>query len=423
METLHPSEIDLGLDRIKQVASRLTLEKPQAKIITVAGTNGKGSCIRTLERALVARGRKVGAYTSPHICRYNERIRIAEKNIDDAALCQAFTCIERARRQISLTYFEFGTLAALLIFAAQDLDYWLLEVGLGGRLDAVNILPPDYAVITSIDLDHENWLGDTREKIAAEKLGILRHGISCVCADTRPTENMEDIFHALRVKCYRIGREFTHSCRGDQMHLRLRDCAGGIVERTIAPPNLPRDSIAAAMQVLSLCGELAAKPELDGAMRGLGLPGRFESIVLKSATVILDVAHNPAAVEHLRGRLAKCHGRPVYAVVGMLADKQIGNTLRPLVGLVDRWMVSGFAGVARSASSEHLAAILLDLGVADADIERAQTVAVALRDTIAVVETASNGQRSGTVQEGPIILVFGSFFAIASAHEFLSGAK
>src|SRR5690606_27094701 len=176
LEKNHPVEIDLGLERIAEVARRLALPKPAGKVVTVAGTNGKGSCVRTLEQLLLAAGLRVGAYSSPHLIRYNERIRIQGVEVDDAALCRAFALIDSARGEVSLTYFEVGTLAALLLMAEADLDVAAREVGLGGRFDAVNLVAADIAVLAAIDIDHSHWLGTTREQIALEKAGIARPG-------------------------------------------------------------------------------------------------------------------------------------------------------------------------------------------------------------------------------------------------------
>jgi len=202
LETLHPKEIELGLKRVSTVAERMGLLSPTAKVITVAGTNGKGSCVRTMEALLAAQNISCGAYTSPHLRRYNERVRLNAVEASDQALCEAFAEINAARAEISLTYFEFATLAALTLFQKHQLDYWLLEVGLGGRLDAVNILDPDVAVITQIDLDHQEWLGDTREVIAVEKAGILRSGMPCIIADEKPPGTLTAAAEGLACSVY-----------------------------------------------------------------------------------------------------------------------------------------------------------------------------------------------------------------------------
>jgi len=414
MEALHPSKIDLGLGRLQQVADRLILHKNQARVITVAGTNGKGSCIRTMERVLVSSGKRVGAYTSPHLLKYNERIRICERDIDDATLCDAFAKIDEARQEISLTYFEFGTLAAFLIFFDHGLDYWLLEVGLGGRLDAVNLFSPDYAVITSIDLDHEEWLGDTREKIASEKLGILRSGIVCVCADSNPTPNMWQIFGNMRIQLYCIGKDFVHSKMNDKLRISLRNSTKTSVDYFITVPSLPISSVLAALQTLCLCGEVPSQETLNTAMLRIELPGRFECVTVDNTTIILDVAHNPAAVEYLHRKLQVFANCKIYAVVGMLADKKLHNSIRPLVGAIEHWATSEFRQVARSAGKEELVEVLLDLGVSRDKIDVFRSVALALKSTL------RRARETGGKNSDTAILVFGSFYTVAEAHEFLS---
>jgi len=208
IESLHPREIDMGLDRVARVAASLQLDFGTVPVVTVAGTNGKGSCVALLEGLLQTEGLKVGAYTSPHLQRYNERIRLNGAEVSDTQLCQAFEAVEAARGNESLTYFEFGTLAALYLFRSGKAEILLLEVGLGGRLDAVNVIDTTIAVITSIDLDHVGWLGSTREAIGREKAGIVRHGRPLVCADPDPPVSVLDTARYEAAPVYQINREF-----------------------------------------------------------------------------------------------------------------------------------------------------------------------------------------------------------------------
>lgn len=426
METLHPSEIDLGLSRVEQVAATLNIAKTRAKVITVAGTNGKGSCVATLEKLLSDNQYQVGTYTSPHVTRYNERIKLLQREIDDQILCDTFALIDEARGTISLTYFEFATLAALYIFSQSSLDYWILEVGLGGRLDAVNIIAPDVAVITSIDLDHEAWLGDTREKIAAEKLGILRPRVACVCAEPNPTSNMYDIFDTMQVKPMSINHDFSVTLEAGSSRVCFDISIDGqdVGKIFLERPNLPLNSVAAALQVLSLCDALPSNDSIAQSLSTLALFGRFETIERDSRRIILDVAHNPAAGQLLADNLkrvtfAPADGRysakPVLAVVGMMADKNIAHTLSPLCPLVDEWFTCEFDGMTRTAKSEELANILVNLGVNDQNVLQCQNVGEAM---------ASAWQRTqqstlSADQECATMLVFGSFITVSFAHEFL----
>ncbi len=416
METLHPSEIDLGLSRIRQVAQRLGISKTRAKVITVAGTNGKGSCIATLEKILTDNHNRVGSYTSPHITRYNERIRLDRCEIDDQTLCDTFTLIDQARAEISLTYFEFGTLAALYIFAHNELDYWLLEIGLGGRLDAVNIIDPDVAVITSIDLDHEAWLGDTREKIAVEKLGILRSHVACVCAEPKPTENMEAIFTSMEVKPANINHAFSamDENNGQDVRFTFTNSMHKVQSICVQRPSLPVNSVAAALQVLCLLNVLPDEEGLTQSLSQLSLFGRFETITFKSCQLVMDVAHNPAAARLLVDNLTRVNQRPSIAVVGMMADKNIAQTLSPLCPMIDNWITCEFKDMPRSAKSNMLADTLIALGIDNKNVVQCSDVDDAMIHAL---------QKTQTGDQKPLIVVFGSFITVSLAHDFLENSK
>lgn len=420
METLHPSEIDLGLSRIRTVADRLGINKNSASVIAVAGTNGKGSCVATIAPLLIAAGKTVGAYTSPHILQYNERVKIQGLPVSDQVLCEAFKQINQARQEISLTYFEFGTLAAMLIFQNAQVDYWLLEVGLGGRLDAVNIIDPDIAVITSIDLDHEAWLGNTREAIAREKLGILRANTPCVCAEPRLTDSMKEIFEELNTPLYLRGEafdyqllergcvcEFSSNNTTKALHLPLR-------------PNLPMPSVAAAIQVLALCDI----QNIDGLIEreaALGLTGRYEVVETELATVILDVAHNPAATHLLADTMRSREHIADYAVVAMMCDKKTQASLEVLTGCIEYWLPTEIPDMPRSESASQLQSVLLDIGVSETKIDRQRDTENALRSVFQKIRQskAKLGHEDKTPTK-PVVLVFGSFYTVAAAHHFLT---
>ncbi len=341
-ETLHPTEIELGLERIAAVARDLDVLSPACPVITVAGTNGKGSCVALLESILRAAGYRVGSYTSPHLLRYNERIRIAGEPVSDAALCDAFAHIDSVRGSRSLTYFEFGTLAALDIFSVESLDVWLLEVGLGGRLDAVNIIDADVALVTGIDIDHADWLGHDRETIGREKAGIFRRGRPAVCGDTRPPASLPAAAQALGALW--LGRGEAFDCavgdhawnwygREQQEHLPLPALAGAH----------QLDNAAAVLQVLDcLQSRLpVSRMALEQGLRTVSLPGRFQRLP-GAVEQVLDVAHNPQGGRTLAQALqAYPVAGQTHLVLGMLADKDVQAFVQPLLPWVDHWYLGG----------------------------------------------------------------------------------
>lgn len=361
IQQVHFRSIDLALDRVRRVGHVLRLARP-ATVITVAGTNGKGSMVAFLEAMLIAAGRRVGTYTSPHLVRYNERVRIAGEPVTDAALCGAFGRVERARRAIPLTYFEFGTLAALDLFQRETLDVALLEVGMGGRLDAVNMVDSDVAVITSIGIDHVQWLGPDRERIGAEKAGVMRRDRWCVCGDRSPPASIAAAARARGARLYQLGRDF-------DFERQQNGCwswwgRDGVAFDDLPPPALPGD-----VQFANAAGALAAlsrlaKPVPPAALyAGLGsaqLPGRLQSFG-QAPQVILDVAHNPDAVAQL---VALLTAQPVagrtLAVFAMLRDKDIVQTVGQLAPLIDAWHVGGIVDE-RGADGASTAAMVTPL--------------------------------------------------------------
>ena len=349
IDSLHPREMELGLDRVIFVAQRLGVDLSPARVISVAGTNGKGSCVALLEGLLLAQGFRVGAFTSPHLLRFNERIRVGGQEVRDQLLCEAFARVESARGETCLTYFEFVTLAALRIFQQAQLDVVILEVGLGGRLDAVNIVDSDVAVITSIDLDHMAWLGETREAIAREKAGILRPGKPLVCADRDPPATLLDESNKEAVPVYLIGREFEFRHEGD----KFWDWMGkskehqSIYLHQLNNPLLHDDLAAASLQVLSLLGFLQDEEKIREAIGGIALAGRFDRKVdsERARQVLFDVAHNPAAAKLLACRLVKLKesqpkGARIVLVLAMMADKDVVGFAQALASVVDIWYIA-----------------------------------------------------------------------------------
>jgi dihydrofolate synthase/folylpolyglutamate synthase len=342
-ETLHHREIDLGLDRVAGVADRMDVRLPARVVITVGGTNGKGSCVAMLEAVLLAAGYRVGAYTSPHLLRYNERIRINGKDIDDDGLCAAFQTVDDARRETTLSYFEFGTLAALRLFCDASLDVALLEVGLGGRLDAVNIVDPDVAMVTSIGIDHVQWLGHDRESIAREKAGIFRNGRPAIGCEVSPPASLVQAARDVGAFWYGLGEQYGYVLREDSWD--WNGPSGGYA-------GLPLPALRGPHQLANAAGVLMALERLQDrlpvsvtaihkGLQDVALPGRCQ-IVPGTVEMILDVSHNP----HGAARLAEvlglscCSGR-THLILGMLNDKDVGGFVAALSSSVDLWYPAG----------------------------------------------------------------------------------
>jgi len=366
LEARNREAIVLGLDRVRQVATRMGLA-PACRVITVGGTNGKGSICAYLEAMLLEAGLKTGCYTSPHLLRYNERVRIDGQSVSDADLCVAFAAVESARDDIPLTYFEQGTLAAFWLFRQQPLDAVVLEVGLGGRLDAVNIWDADCAVVAGVDLDHQVFLGDTREAIGFEKAGIFRAGRPAVCGDADPPASLLRHAEEHGVLLRRLGRDIHTLDQGETWSLRVGE---------VVYPALPRPAMAGAHQLANAACAIAALQSLrtclpvprralrDGLARA-SQPGRFQ-VVGRQPLRILDVAHNPHAARALAANLADMGARAgqggrLIAVLALLADKDARGVIEPLRPLVQRWHVAGLE-VPRGLSGASLAALLAEMG-------------------------------------------------------------
>jgi dihydrofolate synthase / folylpolyglutamate synthase len=352
LETLHPQWIDLGLDRIVSVAQRCGVFPFTTPVITIAGTNGKGSCAHLLERIFLSSNYRVGLYTSPHLLHYHERFRCNGQYITDAVLCEIFNQIEQTRASISLTYFEFSTLAALLWFKRFDLDLVILEVGMGGRLDAVNILDADVALISTVDLDHTQWLGHTREAIAYEKAGILREHKPCVFGQSRVPESLRAYAKKLNASLW-IAREDFFSVIGSSTWSWWNQ---RISLECLPLPQIEVENAAAVLQTIDLLRDRFPVSR-DAIEQGLkfSLPGRFQKINLNQRIVILDVAHNPEATRLLAKNLRRSKNYPArtWAVLGMCSDKDIRATLSPMIPEIDVWCVAPFNQM-RSASASIL---------------------------------------------------------------------
>lgn len=403
LESLHPREMELGLERVSGVAADLDLLAPAAPVVTVAGTNGKGSTIAVLESLFSQAGRKVGCFTSPHFLRFNERIRVDCDEVPDVEIVAAFEQIEAARGSTSLTYFEFSTLAALLVFRARRVDVLLLEVGLGGRLDASNIVDPDVAVITRIDLDHQDWLGDTRGKIALEKAGIMRPGIPVLLVDPEPPEELEVRARELGTgKVYRLGEDFGVS-GGEPTWCGWVTTVSG--ERRELPelqagPLLPAN-ICGAIQAAELLEPGIAGRQLPEGLGRVRLTGRRQIEQIGPRRYLLDVAHNPAAVDKLLeyNEITNCNGR-IIALFSVMKDKAVGEMVGLAAGRVDGWFLADLPGNERAMPAEEVAALLRQQG--EKMISTSRNVAQAFR------------RAQSVMSEGDLMVVFGSFFTVAA---------
>lgn len=408
LEGLHPKEIDMGLARVAEVAGRLDVLEPAPLVFTVTGTNGKGSTCAGLDSLLRASGLRTGLYTSPHLLRYNERVAINGQPVSDEQLCDAFDAIEAARGDTSLTYFEFGTLAALWLFKREEIDAAVLEVGLGGRLDAVNLVDAHVAIVTSIDLDHAEYLGDTRESVGFEKAGIARAGKPVVCGETDLPQRFVTELARRQARLVLRDRDFQLQHTADQrLMLTGLDPTGSVQRVSLSEVSLPAGNLALAMQAFWLAGLMIAPAVAEQALREAFVAGRLEQRTIswhgQPRRLLLDVGHNPHAAKFLAAALSKADG-PRHAVFGLLADKDLSGIVSELHGFFDRWAVAPLSS-ARSRPARDLVTHLVATG------ERAEaydSVGHALQMTLD--ETPAGSE----------IIIFGSFFCVADAILWLS---
>ena len=398
----------MGLERITRVKEALQLNF-QALVFTVGGTNGKGSTCALLESVLLAASYKVGCHTSPHLLSFNERARVNGESVSDELLLEHFRAVELARASLpnppTLTYFEFTTLAIMHLFATADLDAAILEVGLGGRLDAVNMIDTDCAIVTSIDLDHMEYLGDTREKIAFEKAGIFRSDKPAICADPVPPQSLIDHATSIGADLWLMGKDYNF--QGDKQQW-------GWAGRGKRFSGLGYPALRGANQLLNASAVIAAliavrdrlpvgAQEIRNGMAWVELPGRFQ-VLPGQPTIILDVAHNPHASAALAQNLENMAYHPyTIAVFGAMADKDIDGVLKPMMDKIDFWYFCDLP-TPRAASAESLAARLRSLGFkegADSGIELFSSPALAFESAL---------KKAG---EGDRISVFGSFYTVA----------
>ncbi len=408
LEAMHPKAIDLGLERVAGVGQRLGLTF-DCPVITVGGTNGKGSTCAMLESILLQGGYRVGLYTSPHFLRFNERARIDGQSASDAQLCAAFEQVEAVRGEVSLTYFEFSTLAIMKLFADAGLDVVILEVGLGGRLDAVNIIDADVAIVTSVDLDHMEFLGDTREKIGVEKAGIFRTGRAAICGDPSPPQSLIDHANVIGADLWLFGRDFNYA--GDRQQWNY----GG---RAMRRNSLAYPSLRGANQLLNASAALAAlevlrdrlplgAQEVRTGLVLVELPARFQ-VLPGRPSVILDVAHNPHAAATLAQNLDNMGFHPyTFAVFGAMADKDIAGIIAQLGDRIDHWYVCDLP-LPRAATAEALAATVRGSGFRESAQSGAERSVRCFRSPAEAFAAAQN--HAG---ENDRIAVFGSFLTVA----------
>jgi len=460
-EGLNPAEIDLGLDRVSRVLLQAGLSASfNCPLITVAGTNGKGSVVATLEAIALAAGLNVCSYTSPHLFRYNERIKINGRPADDNVLCEAFERIDQARADSALTYFEFGTLAAIDIFFRVNPDLVILEVGLGGRLDAVNVMDADVSVLTSVAIDHIDWLGDNRESIGYEKAGIFRAGKPVICGERDVPESVLRYAEKLRCEFIQSGRDYQVVNNGAEekrmaIHDRwtLKSIYGEF--NNLPQPSLigefQKSNAATAIMALRTLQEkdLLFSPSarqqsvslaeiLPEALTGIRLAGRFQRIHEKPQ-VFVDVAHNLQAAQALAAQireteLAAVKNYNTWAIVAMLSDKDIKGVLASVADVIDFWCFAGLDKTARGASlsvmldnlpADILGSLAAVMNPALADELQDKLKAnqcTILSDTVLLAKTVSDACREvlSKADEDDRVIIFGSFYTVAEAMHFFT---
>ena len=409
LESIHSVEIDLGLQRISQVAKALNISLVKSTVITVAGTNGKGTTCAFLENAFLAQNFSCAVYSSPHIERFNERLRLNRAEVADSALVSAFDVIEDVRGDISLTYYEYTTLAALMILMQSQPDVIILEVGLGGRLDATNIIDADVAVVTTIDLDHQAFLGDTREAIGFEKAGIMRGNKVAVVGDIEPPRSIATHANDIGAKALFRQRDFVVEnatkpaiTSDNTWHWR----SGGTTFSDLSMCHIPQDNVATGIMVLNVIAEKLAltlnSRFINEIIAKTKVAGRMEKFS-QDCDVILDVGHNPQAARYLAGQLQQLNYPEVHAVLGMLSDKDIRQTTMPLLDNVDHWYL-GTLDVPRGCSAEML-------------VENMQINA----DKVNCFDNVSQAFKMAkqNAKATDLVLVFGSFFTVAEIRRLL----
>lgn len=404
LEQLHPSSIELGLERVKSVAERLDLLQPAPYIFTVAGTNGKGTTCRTLEMILLAANKRVGVYSSPHLLRFTERVRINNQESTPSDTVKAFAAIEKARGDVSLTYFEYATLAALYQFKQAQLDIVILEVGLGGRLDATNIVDADIAIITTIGIDHVEYLGNTRESIGQEKAGIFKPKSIAVVGEPEIPSSILDVAHAINCPIFAVNKDWSYQ-QIDKLSWQFNSSIKQY--KNLPIPHVPLANAATAISALSYSPFSITQKQIDSALEKTSLIGRFQ-IIQSSPTVIVDVAHNPHAASYLVKQIELLKQQQlkvgkVRFVIGMLKDKDIKSTLS--IFNADQWYCASLYGE-RGCNADILKQFLQEENVAN----------IATFDS--VYEAYQKAMQEA--KEDDIIVICGSFHTVSAVLDTVS---
>lgn len=405
LEQQHHKEIDMSLERISLVANALSADRPGKTVITVAGTNGKGSTVRFLEEILRADGLTVGSYTSPHFIHYNERVRVNGEVLDDAQHCRAFAAVQAARGEVSLTYFEFGTLAAFWLLAQHDLDVAVLEIGLGGRLDAVNVIEPDVSIVTSVGIDHIEFLGTDREQIGFEKAGIYRPNKAAICGDDNPPQRLIEHARNLNASLLRVGREYSYQ---STLENGWDFSCGEWKLRQLPMPRLPLANAATALAALAQLPKVPSEASIREGLTRAQLPGRLE-VISEQPLIILDVAHNPHAAQYLLTQLRqRWPERSVRAVCGMLKDKDIVGTVECLANDVAHWYCATTPGP-RGLSGEALGTQIMSAAANVSSATPSVRHFANVKDAYESARTDASGD--------DIVLCFGSFLTIQAIYQ------
>ncbi|OCH17541.1 bifunctional tetrahydrofolate synthase/dihydrofolate synthase [Aliivibrio logei] len=402
LESIHTSAIDLGLDRVQRVAQRAKLTKPAPTVITVAGTNGKGSTCALMESILLNAGYRVGVYSSPHLIRYNERIRINGNDLSDSLISQSFAAIEAWRKDTPLSLFEFGTLAALWAFKAHQVDVLLLEVGLGGRLDATNVVDHDVSIITSLAVDHVDWLGDDINVIGFEKAGIFRSDKPAICGQPNPPSSVAAHADDINADLHQVGYQFTYKVNEDN---KTWSWQSGAFDLTGLPlPKLPLANAATAIMALGCADLELTDVNIVEGLKAAHLPGRMQILTrgeeIIEPLILLDVAHNPHSAHYLVQQVRlRYPNKKIHAVVGMLHDKDIESTVNEFTGVVDVWYPASLSGPRAAKASELVAFIEQETTEYSSPVEAFKVA----------LQHAGNDE---------LILVFGSFHTVGEVWNY-----
>lgn len=400
IEQSHPiDKIELGLARVQQVASRGALAQLPGTVVLIAGTNGKGTTARTLEQLLLAQGYTVGVYSSPHLLHFNERLRLNGQDVADHAWLEAFSLVETLRQDTALTYFEFTTLVAFAILRAANPDYCLIEVGLGGRLDATNIIDPTISVITTIDLDHQDWLGSDRYTIGREKAGVFRAGKVAISGEQNPPASLAEVAANVGATLLQLNQQFSYS--SDNATWQWQGVSHHYAELPL--PLVPVQNVATSLAVLEQLNQLPDTALLTQCLQTLSLPGRMQQLQ-QEPTIMVDVAHNPQSAAYLAAQLQRLKPRygKIVALVGMLKDKDIRQALLPLTAAIDEWHLVSLPGT-RGAScgllAQALAAVTPTLNISSAQYDTLQQAYPLIVNQL---------------QKNDLLVVFGSFVTVAA---------